>query len=134
MALSNTRRTEFYDTLGLRVSSPADGRSVVEMPVIEGFRNSRGELHGGAVLSMADIAASAAVRSCLGAGDGLATISLSMNFTGPATAVTTATGEVTSLGGRVAFARVEIRSDEKLVADGIATVRLFRRSRAAAAE
>lgn len=121
------RRTEFYDTLGLQISFPATGESVVEIPAIEGFRNSRGELHGGAVLAMADIAAASAVRSCLAAGDGLATISLSVNLVGPATSATRATSQVVSVGGRVAFARVQVDSDGETVADGVATVRVFRK-------
>jgi hypothetical protein len=31
------------------------------------------------------------------------------------------------VGGRVAFARVEIESDSRIIADGVATIRLFRR-------
>jgi uncharacterized protein (TIGR00369 family) len=124
--MAPSKRTEFYDTLGLQVSHPASGESVVEIPAIEGFRNSRGELHGGAVLSIADIAASSAVRSCLADGEGVATISLSVNFVGPATEATRATGHVVSMGGRVAFARVEIESNSRIVADAVATIRLFR--------
>jgi uncharacterized protein (TIGR00369 family) len=126
--MAPSKRTEFYDTLGLLVSNPASGQSVVEIPAIEGFRNSRGELHGGAVLSIADIAASSAVRSCLADGEGVATISLSVNFIGPATEATRAVGRVTSVGGRVAFARVEVESQGRIVADAVATIRLFRRS------
>lgn len=120
------KRTEFYDTLGLVVDHPEPGRSVVTIPSASGFRNSRGELHGGIVASVADIAASSAARSCLAAGEGVATISLSLNFLEPAAAPAQGRGRVVSLGGRVAFVHVEVESDGTVAAEGIATVRLFR--------
>jgi uncharacterized protein (TIGR00369 family) len=78
------------------------------------------------VLSIADIAASAAARSCLSPGEGVATISLSMNFVRAAKGPTRATGHVVSLGGRVSFVEVDVACDAQTVAHGIATIRLFR--------
>ena len=99
------------------------------MPSAQGFRNSRGEIHGGAVLALVDMAASSAVRSALGPGDALATVSVTMNFVHPAAAPATAIGRVTSVGGRVAFAHVDVESGGRVVAQGVATLRLFRRAR-----
>jgi uncharacterized protein (TIGR00369 family) len=123
-------RREFYETLGLEVISVGEGMAIVEMASAVGFRNSRGELHGGALLSIADIAASIAVRSRLGPGAGVATISLTMNFTQPAAAPARAVARVTSLGGKVAFAQVDVESNGEVVAQGVASIRLFRKPRA----
>jgi uncharacterized protein (TIGR00369 family) len=128
---SGSHRPEFYDTLGLEVVSASDGSAVVEISSGVGFRNSRGELHGGTVLSIADIAASNAVRSQLAPGDGLATLSLTMNFARPASAPARAVGRAVSVGGKVAFAQVDIESGGEVVAHGVATIRLFRAPRAA---
>lgn len=121
-----SERAEFYRTLGLKVIDAAGGTATVEMAEAAGFRNSRCHLHGGAVLSLADIAASNAVRSRLSADDGLATLSLTMNFVKPAVAPVTATGRVVSLGGRTAFASIDVLSGGEVVANGVATIRVFR--------
>ena len=78
------QRAELYETLGLEIISAADGVAVVEMASGVGFRNSKGDLHGGAVLALADIAASCAARSLLGEQDSLSTISVTTNFARPA--------------------------------------------------
>jgi uncharacterized protein (TIGR00369 family) len=123
---SLSERAEFYQTLGLRVVTALDGVATVDMPDATGFRNSRGDIHGGAVLSLADVAASNAVRSRLGPGDGLATLSVTMNFARPARAPAQAVGQVVSVGGRTAFAQVDVWSGGEIVANGVATIRLFR--------
>jgi acyl-coenzyme A thioesterase PaaI-like protein len=105
-----SERAEFYRTLGLKVLAAADGTATVEMAEPTGFRNSRGDLHGGAVLALADIAASNAVRSLLPPGDGLYGCG----------------GRVVSLGGRTAFAAIDVRSGDEVVANGVATIRVFR--------
>lgn len=96
------------------------------MPSAEGLRNSRSEIHGGAVFALVDVAASSAVRSVVGEGDTLATVSVTTNFIRPAQEPALAYGRVTSLGGHLAFASVEVISRGEIVAQGIATIRVFR--------
>lgn len=120
---------ELYETLGLEIVSAADGTAVIEIASGVGLRNSRGNLHGGVALALADIVASCAARSLLGEGDSLSTISVTTNFVRPARLPVQAVGWVVTMGGRVASAQVEIKSDGEIVAHGVATIRIFRDTR-----
>lgn len=57
-------RTPLHSLLGLRMTPSADGVVAVEMPVAEAAFNQTGNLHGGAIATLIDVACgSAAARS-----------------------------------------------------------------------
>jgi uncharacterized protein (TIGR00369 family) len=124
------QKAELYETLGVEIVAAADGRAVIEMTSGVGFRNSRGNLHGGTVLALMDIVASCAVRSALGVDDSLTTISVTANFARPAALPARAVGRVVSLGSRVASVEVEVESAGEVAAHGVATARVFLKPRA----
>ena len=98
----------FYEHLGLKLQSLADGRAVIDLPYVAHFGNSRGEVHGGVVASLLDIALSQAVRSTLEGPTNVATISMTVNYLAPAVGVLRCTGTVVRGGRSVAFAEGEV--------------------------
>jgi len=116
----------FYEHLGLKLDALADGRSAMRLPFQKHFGNSRGEVHGGAVASLADAAMSQAVRSTVEIGAKIATISLTLNYLAPAHGELTCKGAVVKGGRSVAFAEAEV-TDERgaAVCRATATYRLL---------
>lgn len=102
----------FYDHLGLALQALDGGKCVMELPYAKHFGNSRGEVHGGIVASVLDIALSQAVRSTLEGPNNVATISMTVSYLAPAVGVLTCTGHVVRRGRTVAFAEGEV-IDEK---------------------
>ena len=102
----------FYGHLGLQLKALASGRCVIELPYATHFGNSRGEVHGGIVASVLDIALSQAVRSTLEEPTNVATISMTVSYLAPAVGVLTCTGAVVRSGRTIAFAEGTV-VDEK---------------------
>jgi len=69
--------------LGLKLSTPADGRAIVEFEATERYANPMGTLHGGVLCDVADAAMGAAYRSTLTDGESLTTLELKINFLRP---------------------------------------------------
>jgi uncharacterized protein (TIGR00369 family) len=102
----------FYGHLGLELKALDGGRCVIGLPYAKHFGNSRGEVHGGIVASVLDIALSQAVRSTLEGPTNVATISMTVSYLAPAVGVLTCTGTVTRGGRTIAFAEGAV-IDEK---------------------
>ena len=98
----------FYEYLGFRLDALADGRSAVRLPFQKHLGNSRGEVHGGAVASLADAAMSQAVRSTVPHGSKVATISFTLNYLAPAQGDVVARGAVVKGGRGISFAEAEV--------------------------
>ena len=69
--------------LGLKLSTPADGRATVEFEATERYANPMGTLHGGVLCDVADAAMGAAYRSTLTDGESFTTLELKINFLRP---------------------------------------------------
>jgi uncharacterized protein (TIGR00369 family) len=117
----------FYEHLALDLKRLDGGTCVIELPYASHFGNSRGEVHGGIVASVLDIALSQAVRSTLEGPTNVATISMTVNYLAPAVGVLTCTGTVTRGGRTIAFAE-GVTVDEKgtQVCRATATYRVLR--------
>jgi uncharacterized protein (TIGR00369 family) len=105
-----------------------NGEAVVRMPFSEKLLNDGGPqvpIHGGAIASLADFAACAAVWS-LAATQRSATISMTVNYTGPGIqSDLIARAVVRRAGKRVASINVEIRDrSDALVADALITYKI----------
>jgi uncharacterized protein (TIGR00369 family) len=114
--------------LGLRIVSAENGEAVVKMPFSEKLLNDGGlevPIHGGAIASLADFAACAAVWS-LEKTQRSATISMTLNYTGPAVhSDLVARATVRRHGKRVASITVEIRDTASaLIADALITYKI----------
>lgn len=116
----------YADLLGLHVRSAADGRSEVELRYRPEVANRKGDVHGGAMASLLDMAMSQAIR---GAAEvkGLSTISLAVNFIGNESGDLVGRGRMERCGGSVAFASGEVLgASGTLLATAQASFRIFR--------
>jgi uncharacterized protein (TIGR00369 family) len=128
LAMASLERAPFSAMLGLNIVSAENGVAVVRMPFSEKLLNDGGPgvpIHGGAIASLADFAACAAVWS-LETTQRSMTISMTVNYTGPGIqSDLTARASVRRSGKRVASISVEIRDGtDALVADALITYKI----------
>ena len=98
----------FYAHLGLELAELGGGKSSIRLPYKNDFGNSRGEVHGGIMASLLDIAMSQAIRSDMEPGAVIATISLTLNYIGPGQGDLVGQGEVVRRGRSTAFAEGKV--------------------------
>ena len=115
----------FYEHLGFELDALADGQATIRLPFRKQLGNSRGEMHGGAVATLADVAMSQAVRSNIELA-AIATISLTLNYLAPARGELVCQGRTVRRGRSVAFAEAEVIDESgKPVCRASATYRLL---------
>jgi len=91
--------------------------------------NSRGDVHGGTLMSVLDFTLSAAARGT-DAGLGMATIDMNTSFLAPAGGDLTINARCLRRGGSIAFSEGEVRNAQGVVvARATATFRVLRRNR-----
>jgi uncharacterized protein (TIGR00369 family) len=127
-ALASLERSPFSAILGLKVESAEAGAAVVRMPFDLRLLNDGGSdvpIHGGAIASLADFAACAAVWT-MPETQRSATISMTVNYTAPGIrSDLVARARVRSKGKRVASINVEIHDQAGvLVADALVTYKI----------
>lgn len=99
----------FYAQLDLQLEALENGECVIRLPYQARFGNSRGEVHGGIVASLLDIALTQAVWSTLDPRAGIATISLMVNYLASARGELVGMGTLMRSGRTVAFAQGEVK-------------------------
>ncbi|MGH7949950.1 MAG: PaaI family thioesterase [Candidatus Binataceae bacterium] len=127
-AIESLARAPFAVVLGVEIESAESGTSTVRLPRNPSLLNDGGPsvpIHGGAIASLIDIAACAAVWS-LPETRQSATISMSINFTAPGLGTDlVARARVTRKGRRLAHLTVDVRDDRgHLIADAIVTYKI----------
>jgi uncharacterized protein (TIGR00369 family) len=127
-AMASLERSPFSAMVGLKIVAAEKGEAVVRMPFSEKLLNDGGinmPIHGGAIASLADFAACAAIWT-LPETQRSMTISMTVNFTGPGIrSDLVATARVRRAGKRIASINVEIRdNDDALVADALITYKI----------
>lgn len=116
----------FYDFLGLEVD-PREDKAVVRLPYRPNLGNSRDHVHGGAIATLLDAAASRAVRQANPQAVGVATINVTVHYLRPGTKALIAEGRLVSGGGTIAVAESQAHTEEgDLVASATATFRIFK--------
>jgi uncharacterized protein (TIGR00369 family) len=128
LAFASLERAPFATALGLKIEAAENGAAVIRMPFAERLLNDGGlgaPIHGGAIASLADFAACAAVWS-MPETQRSATISMTVNYTGPAVkSDLVAHATVRRKGKRIASIHVEIHDDKQnLVADALVTYKI----------
>ena len=107
----------YYQLLGMRASSDAQGHARVELPFDEKLTQLYGGVHGGALMTLADAAISIAVTTLLPEDERVVTTEISIQFLEPAGRNgVVAEGEVLRRGKRLAFGRCKILAEGRLVA------------------
>ncbi|HVN28956.1 MAG TPA: PaaI family thioesterase [Candidatus Binataceae bacterium] len=127
-AMASLERSPFSMMVGLKITAAEKGEAVVRMPFSEKLLNDGGinmPIHGGAIASLADFAACAAIWT-LPETQRSMTISMTVNFTGPGIrSDLIATARVRRAGKRIASINVEIRDQtDALVADALVTYKI----------
>jgi len=127
-AMASLERSPFSAMVGLKIVAAEKGEAVVRMPFSEKLLNDGGinmPIHGGAIASLADFAACAAIWT-LPETQRSMTISMTVNFTGPGIrSDLIATARVRRAGKRIASINVEIRDNaDALVADALVTYKI----------
>jgi len=121
------RDSPYFATLGLRLVEEGEGHARVALPLTPAVANRKGDVHGGAIASLIDMAMSAAIRCSLADFKGLATISMSVNYLAVGSGEVIAEAVVTRLGRSTAFAATEVRKAEgEVVATGQGAFRIIR--------
>ena len=128
IALQSIERAPYAAMLGMRIESSAGGIAAARMPFRPALLNDGGPdapIHGGAIASLADFAACAAVWS-LDETVRSATVALALNFTGPGVhSDLIARATVRRRGRRIASVGVEIRDQsDALIADALVTYKI----------
>ena len=127
-AMASLERAPFSAMCGLKIVSAENGEAVVRMPFSGKLLNDGGPnmpIHGGAIASLADFTACAAIWS-LAQTQRSMTVSMTVNFVGPGIqSDLVATAKVRRAGKRLASINVEIRDQsDGLVADALVTYKI----------
>ena len=118
-------RIPFAEHLGIRMIECTKERVVVALDRRPEIANSMGNLHGGVLMTMLDLAMTCAVRAHYGVAGGVITIDMSASFIRPAGATALAEARVLNGGKSMAFCEAAARDpDGKLLAKSIGTFRL----------
>jgi uncharacterized protein (TIGR00369 family) len=127
-AFESLERAPYAEMLGLKIVSAQKGEAIARMPYSERLLNDGGPgapLHGGAISSLADFAACAAVWS-MAETERSATIAMTVNYTAPGIrSDLVARAVVRRKGKRTASLTVEIRDNAgALIADALVTYKI----------
>jgi uncharacterized protein (TIGR00369 family) len=120
------KKIPFLMHLGIRTDELGEGTARLSLPLQPQLTNSMGTVHGGAIMSLLDIALCTAARTLHPDSVGAITIDMSTSFIGGgAGAKLLADARVLKDGRSVIFVEGEARNEDgSLVAKAIATVRV----------
>lgn len=121
--------SRYFESLGMSVAERSDGRATLTYAFDEAYGNRKGDVQGGVLASLIDIAMSESIRSTLVDAEfrGLSTITMTVNYLDVANGDQTAQGKAERVGKTTAFASAEIHDKAgKLVATGQGAFRIIR--------
>lgn len=102
----------FQRHLGAETVEAADGRAVVRFEFKPEFGNRKGDVHGGVLATLADLAMSQAIRSRRTDLAGLSTINMTVSYLEPASGSVIARGRAVKVGGSIAFAEATCETED----------------------
>lgn len=119
------KRIPFIGHLGLVTDSLGEGTARLSLPLERQLLNSFGTAHGGAIMSLLDVALCTAARTLHPGSSGVMTIDMSTSFLGAGSgARLVAEARVLKNGRSMIFAEAEVANEDgSLVAKAIGTVR-----------
>lgn len=135
MTASSTPQTDYFGLtipfmhfIGLVPESIAPAYARTSLPWREDLTNSRGDVHGGTLMSVLDFTLSAAARGSADGTEGMATIDMNTSFLSPGTGNLVIEARCLRRGASIAFCEGEVRrADGELGARATATFKIIRR-------
>jgi len=117
----------FMDALGVIPEHIEANYARTRLPYRHDLRNSRGHVHGGALMSVLDFTMSAAARGGVADTAGMATITMETRFMEPCLTDLIVTGRCLRQGKSIAFCEGEIRDPQgKLLCKASASFKVMR--------
>ena len=121
-------RGPFLDLVDVRNERRDRGSSFVTLQARPEISNTVGDVHGGAIATLLDVAMAGAAQT-MRPEEGVVTVSMSLNFLRPGRGLLQALGKVRRAGRSVMFCDGEVVDEGgKLVATGMATFNVRRRA------
>ncbi|SSW69274.1 hypothetical protein AGI3411_04107 [Achromobacter agilis] len=118
----------FMHFIGLVPEHIEQGYARTTLPWRQDLTNSRGDVHGGTLMSVLDFTLSAAARGSPDGLEGMATIDMNTSFLSPGTGDLTIEARCLRRGASIAFCEGDVRrADGELVARATATFKIIRR-------
>ncbi len=117
----------FMNFVGLQPVSIDRDVARTSLPWRADLTNSRGDIHGGTLMSVLDFTLSAAARGAADAKEGMATIDMTTSFMSPGNSDLTIEARCLRRGASIAFCEGEVRNAAgELVARASATFKIIR--------
>ena len=117
----------FQQHIGIETASAADGRSLLRYTFESPHGNRKGDVHGGVLATLADLAISQAIRSLTPGIAGLSTINMTVNYIETARGDLVAEGRAVKVGGSIGFGETDIKdAGGRTVAQATAAFRIIR--------
>lgn len=136
--MSERRSTEgwlssppFQALLGIETVEAADGRTVLSFTHRPELGNRKGDVHGGVLATLVDLAMAQALRSLTPDFAGTSTVQMSINYLEPATGRLTARGRVIKLGRTLGVAEATVEDEGgRAVVHATGSFRMIRHKKA----
>ena len=116
----------FQHHLGIETVEAAEGRTLLRFTFRPEFGNRKGDVHGGVLATLMDLAISQAIRSAARGIAGLSTINMTVNYLDTATGNLTARGRIIKVGRTIGVGEATCETaDGRLVVQATGTFRLI---------
>ncbi len=112
MALPFGHRVPFVSHLGFTLERFEGGEAELHYEALPEHLNNHGATHGGACMTLLDVAMAAASRSAAEPDTGVVTVEMKSTFMQPAHGLLMATGKLLHRTGRMAFAEATVRDTQ----------------------
>ena len=116
----------FQHHLGIETVEAAEGRTLLRFTFRTEFGNRKGDVHGGVLATLMDLAISQAIRSAAPGIAGLSTINMTVNYLDTASGNLTARGRIIKVGRTIGVGEATCENaDGRLVVQATGTFRLI---------
>lgn len=116
----------FQTHLGVETVEAAGGRSLLRYVHRPELGNRKGDVHGGVLATLVDLAISQAIRSLRTDLAGVATINMTINYLEPATGTVIARGTASKVGGSIGIGEATCESEDgRILVQGSGAFRLI---------
>ena len=121
----------FQQHLGIETVEAADGRSLLRLPFKPELGNRKGDVHGGVLATLVDLAMSQAIRSLKPELAGMSTINMTVNYLDTAGGSLITRGRAIKIGRTIGVGEATIETDDgRVVVQATGAFRMIRPKKA----